>query len=114
MKKGKFNRKRGARRSFLKNLMHNLIIKERITTTESRAKALRPKVERLVSLAKKQNLASLRLLLQRLPHQSSAFKLYHEIAPKYKERAGGYLRIIKIGLNRKRDAAKMVRLEWIT
>lgn len=113
MIKSKFNRKRGPRRSFLKGLMHNLIMKGKIETTETRAKAIRPKLERLVTIAKKQQLGSLRLLLSRLPHKSSASKLYYEIAPKYKERPGGYLRIIKQGRFRKRDAAKKAVIEFI-
>lgn len=108
----KFGRVRGRRKAFLKTLEHNLIIKERINTTEARAKELRPLVERLVSLAKKNNLASLRLLLSRLP-KASASKLYYEIAPRYQNRAGGYLRILKTAKVRKRDAVKQAIIEFI-
>ncbi len=108
----KFGRTRGKRISFLKTLAHNLIIAERIQTTEARAKEIRTRVEKLVTLGKKQNLASLRLLLSRLPKEA-AMKLYYEIAPKYQSRAGGYLRIIKTPLRRKRDAAPQAIVEFV-
>ncbi len=108
----KFGRIRGRRKSFTKTLANNLILKERIQTTEARAKELRPKVEKLVTLAKKQNLASLRLLLSRLP-KDSASKLYYDIAPRYKDRAGGYLRILKTAERRKRDAARQAVIEFV-
>ncbi len=113
MNQPKFNRKKGARRSFLKNLMQNLIMKEKIETTETRAKALRPKLERLVTIAKKGQLANLRILNSRLDNKRVAQKLFYEIGPKYKDRAGGYLRIIKLAGGRKRDAAKMARIEFL-
>lgn len=109
----KFHRKKGARRSFLKNLANNLISKERITTTVVRAKEIRPIVERFVTIAKKQKLASLRLLIARLSNQTTAQKLFYEIAPRYKERSGGYLRIIKQGKFRKRDAAPVAIIEFV-
>jgi len=87
-------------------------MEERIETTEARAKEVRPQVEKLVTLAKKQNLASFRILLSRLPKQS-AEKLYYEIAPRYQERRGGYLRILKTVVRRKRDAAKKAVIEFV-
>ena len=108
----KFHRITGRRKSFLKTLANNLILKERMQTTEARAKEIRPMVEKMVTLAKKQNLASLRLLLSRLP-DASASKLYYEIAPKYKDRKGGYLRILKTAMRRKRDATKMAVIEFV-
>lgn len=104
--------KRGARRSFLKILIHNLIMKSRIETTEARAKEIKPKVEKLVTIAKKNDLAALRLLLTRIP-KDSAYRLYHEIAPQYKERKGGYLRVVKTSVVRKRDAAKKALIEFV-
>lgn len=108
----KFHRKRGPRRLFLKGLANNLIMKERIETTEPRAKEIRPLVERFVSIAKKQQLVSLRMLLSKLPKES-AQKLFYEIAPRYKERAGGYLRITKEAKHRKRDAAPLAIIEFV-
>lgn len=108
----KFGRKSGRRKSFLESLYHNLIMAERIVTTDARAKEIKPRVEKLLTLAKKQNLASMRILLARLPKES-ALKLYYEIAPRYKERRGGYLRIIKVGSVRKRDAAPKTIVEFV-
>jgi len=87
-------------------------MKERIQTTEARAKEIRPQVEKLVTLAKKQNLASLRLLLSRLP-KGSATKLYYDVAPRYRDRTGGYLRILKTSIRRKRDSAKQAIIEFV-
>lgn len=108
----KFHRIQGRRRSFVQTLAHNLIMKEKMQTTEARAKEIRPIVERLVTVAKKQNLASLRRLLSKLPKQS-ATKLYYDIAPRYQSRAGGYLRILKTVLRRKRDAAQTAVIEFV-
>ena len=87
-------------------------MKDRVQTTDARARELRPLVEKLVTLAKKQNLASLRLLLARLPKEA-AMKLYYETAPKYQSRSGGYLRISKMSTRRKRDAAHQAIIEFV-
>lgn len=108
----KFHRKKSERRAFLKNLAGGLILKGRIETTEARAKEMKTSVEKLVTLAKKQNLASLRLLMARLP-KKSAQKLYHEIAPRYAERKGGYLRVIKTASRRVKDGAKKAVVEFV-
>ncbi len=97
---------------FLKILANNLILQEKIETTESRARELRPFVEHLVSYGKKQKLAVYRLLLKKLP-EAAADKIYHELAPRYKERKGGYLRVIKHSLARKNDGAKVVTIEFV-
>jgi len=112
-KKGrKFGMVKGKRKSFLTILMHNLIMENRIYTTEARAKEIRPKVEKLVTLAKRGDLAALRLLMRRLP-KDAAYKLYHEVGPKYKDRDGGYLRIIKTSEMRKRDGVMKVIIEFV-
>lgn len=87
-------------------------MENRVKTTEARAKEIKPKVERLVTIAKKNDLAALRLLLERIP-KDAAYKLYHEIAPQYKSRKGGYLRIIKTTESRKRDATRQVIIEFV-
>ncbi|MBI2594901.1 MAG: 50S ribosomal protein L17 [Candidatus Colwellbacteria bacterium] len=113
LKKGrKLGLKRGPRKSFVKILIHNLIMENRIETTEARAKEIKPKVEKLITIAKKNDLAALKLLLRRIP-KDSAYKLYHEIAPQYKERKGGYLRVVKTSVVRKRDAAKKAVIEFV-
>ncbi len=108
----KFGRKRGDRRQFLKVLMGNLILEEGIKTTAARARELRPRVEKLVTLGKKQNIASLRLLRARLP-EKAAFKIYHELSPRYTERKGGYLKIIKTATSRLRDGADVVIIKFV-
>lgn len=108
----KFHRKKSERKSFLRTLAGNLIIHKKIKVTEARAKELKVRVEKLVTLAKKQDLASLRILISRLG-EKSAFELFNKIAPKMKKRVGGYLRIIQTPQFRKRDASKMVIIEFV-
>jgi len=96
----------------LKNLAANLIIKEKMETTLARAKEIRPIVERLVTIAKKQNLAGLRMLLTELP-KKTAQKLFYGIAPRYQSRTGGYLKITKMAKSRKRDGAPMAIIEFV-
>jgi large subunit ribosomal protein L17 len=114
LKKGKkFNRLSGERRSFLRNLANDLVRAGRIETTEARAKAVRPIVERLVSIAKKQDLAARRLLLMRVHNKDIAEKLYSELGPRYALRPGGYLRIIKLARSRKRDGSRLSAVEFV-
>ena len=107
----KFGRKKGQRQALLTSLAHNLIIKEKITTTLEKAKELKKNAERFVSYGKKQNLAGLRLLLKNLP-KVSAYKVYNQLARQYEGRNGGYLRIIKTQ-NQRRDSAQMARIEFV-
>ena|SRR3989344_4627533 len=108
----KFHLKRGPRKLFIQKLASNLIVNERIMTTQARAKELRPIVERFVTIAKKQSLAGHRKLLSSLPEQS-AHKLFYDIALRYKTRAGGYLRITKQAAFRKRDGAMKAVIEFV-
>ncbi len=108
----KFHREKSDRRSFIEGLVHNLVLHNKIQTTITRAKAIRPVTEKLVTLGKKQTLAAHRLLLQRLPEES-AHKIFYDIAPKYKDTKGGYLRIRKLSGYRKRDAAEKAVIEFI-
>lgn len=110
--KRKFGLKKGPRRSFLKVLAHNFIQHEKITTTVARAKELRTLVERFVSYGKKQNVSGLRLLLQKLPKES-AYKIYNELAPRYRDRNGGYTRVIKRAKARKHDGSDMAVIEFV-
>ena len=104
---------RGERASFLRNLASDLIRTEKIKTTEARAKEIRPMVEKLVTIAKRQDLASRRLVIQRLHNERVAHKLYEDIAPRYKGRNGGYLRITKLGAVRKRDGSRVAQIEFV-
>ena len=109
--KRKFHRKTGPA-GFIRILASQLIMRERISTTDIRARELRPIVERLVTIAKCKKLIDLRLLLSRLP-EKAAMKLYHELGPKYAERKGGYLRIVKESGFRKRDGARTATIEFV-
>lgn len=114
LKKGKkFNRLTAERRTFLRNLANNLISKGKIETTEARAKAIRPLVERSVTLAKRNTLAARRLLLARLHNQAVVRRLFDEWAPRCADRAGGYLRITKLAKARKRDGSQLARIEFV-
>lgn len=84
-----------------------------MVTTEIRAKEVRSVIEPLVTIAKKQSVSHLRMVLSRLPHKSSAYKLFYEIAPRYADRKGGYVRIIKQGAVRKRDGTRVARMEFV-
>jgi len=113
LKKGrKFGRMRGQRRALLRGLMQHLILNERIATTEARAKELKPTVEKLVSLAKKQTISALRILIARLSKRA-ALKLYYDLVPRYRERSGGYLRIIRTSKHRVGDASQRAIIEFI-
>lgn len=109
-KNKKFGRVRKVRTALMRSLARALIVNGGIETTITKAKALRPYVEKMVTIAKKDTLASRRLIASRLGNDSEASKILHEtIAPKYKERNGGYTRITKLGAfeDSNRDKAKI-------
>ena len=114
LKKGKkFGRLRGDRISFLRNLSNDLIRNGKIDTTDARAKAIRPIVEKLVTMAKRQTLAGRRVLLSRVQNATVTNKLYHDLGPRFAERKGGYLKITKLQTTKKRDGSKMARIEFV-
>ena len=114
LKKGKkFSRLRGPRISFMRNLGNDLIRSGKIETTEARAKAIRPQVERLITFARKQTLAARREIISRVHNIKIAEKLYSDLGPRYAERAGGYLRVTKLSKSRKRDGTRMARIEFV-
>ena len=93
----KFGRKRDQRRQMLRSLARSLVLHEKITTTEARAKSIQPYIEKLVTKAAIDELAIRRLLLARFCNDNIVVtKLLQEIGPRYKERKGGYTRIIKV------------------
>lgn len=111
-KKGrKLHREKDQRNALLKGLARAVILREKIKTTEAKAKETAIFVEKQVSRAKVGNLASRRLLAARLSPEV-AKKLVDEIAPRYKDRKGGYTRIIKLG-QRKSDGARMAIIELV-
>ena len=107
----KFGRERNQRIALLKSLAHSLALKGKIKTTEPKAKALRPFMEKLVTLGKKQTLASRRILTSRVG-EMAAKKIAGELAETYKERLGGYTRITKLG-PRASDASPMAIIEFV-
>ena len=109
----KFGRPSNQRRALLKSLALALINHGRIETTEAKAKELRPYVEKLVTKAKDNTIASKRLMVARLMNRKEeSKKLFEEIAPKYKDQKGGYTRIMKLP-QRQGDAAKMALIEFV-
>ena len=114
LKKGKkFHRLTGERKSFLRNLVSDLIRNGKVETTEARAKAIRPIAERLITHARRGDLATRRLILKRVHNKLVAGKVLNELAPSYADRPGGYLRIIKLGKSRKRDGSRLARVEFV-
>lgn len=112
-KKGrKLNRTSSHRRAMLANMATALFTNERIKTTEAKAKELRSLVERMITLAKRGDLHSRRLVLRVIRDKKVASKLFDDIAPRFSEREGGYTRIIKLG-PRQGDAAPMSILELV-
>ena len=109
----KFHRKTGPRRAFMRGLVVALLRVGRMETTEIRAKAIRPQAERMITIAKKQTLSARRQLLASLQNKNLVGKLVEEIAPKYAERKGGYLRIVKSGKVRKRDGTRLAVIELV-
>jgi len=112
LKKGrKLSRKRDQRKALKKSLARSLFLYGRIRTTEAKAKEIRIFSEKMITKAKKADLNSKRYLA-RYFSKDLVKKTIDEIAPKYKSRPGGYIRIIKLG-PRKSDGAKMVIIELI-
>lgn len=110
-KNRKFGRPADYRKAFLWNLIGSLISKEKIRTTEARAKEMRSFLEKTITRAKNDNLANRRLFLKHL-NSKTVNKLFRDLGPRFKEKSGGYSRISKMGI-RKNDGAKMVLIEFV-
>ena len=109
----KFGREKTQRHALMHSLALNLIIREKMKTTLPKAKALRPFIEKLVTLAKKGDLASRRVAISKLTNRSKEVKkLFDVIAPRYTDKKGGYTRILKLGV-RKSDATEMAQIEFV-
>jgi large subunit ribosomal protein L17 len=96
----------------LSNLASQLFVHEAIDTTEAKAKALRPYAERMITFAKRGDLAARRRVLRSIPDRDVVAKLFHEIGPRFEDRNGGYTRILKLG-QRRGDGAPMARIELV-
>jgi large subunit ribosomal protein L17 len=112
-KKGKLSRDPAHRKSLLSNLSKQLIAHERIRTSQAKAKAVKPEVEQLITLAKRGDLHARRQALAALHNDKfTVHKLFEEVAPRYAGRPGGYTRIVKLG-PRRSDSTEMVYLELV-
>ena len=106
------DRKKAPRTALLKSLVMNLILYEKIQTTEAKAHALRPIAEKMITLGKKGTLAGRRQMIAFFPIENPVKKIMEVLAPRYKERAGGYTRTIKLG-ERVGDGATVVQIELV-
>ena len=112
-KRNKLSRDSSHRESLLSNLSKQLIEHERIQTSQAKAKAVKPEVEKLITLAKRGDLHARRQALSALGQDKfTVHKLFEEVAPRYAERPGGYTRILKLG-PRRSDSTEMVFLELV-
>jgi large subunit ribosomal protein L17 len=108
----KLKRDVGARRSLLRNLVTSVIQEERIITTPPKAKAAKPLVEKMITLAKRDTLHSRRMAAAYLNHPKAVQKLFDKLGARFGQRNGGYTRIVKLGW-RKGDGAEQVMLELV-
>lgn len=108
----KFGREKTQRHALMRSLARNLIRDSKIQTTLAKAKELRPYVEKVVTAAKNNTVASKRLVNSKIQGDPETKKLFAEIAPKYAKRSGGYLRIIKMPI-RELDGAPMAIIEFV-
>ncbi len=100
------------REAMLQNIVAQLIIHERITTTEAKAREVRPLAERMISKGKDGSLHQRRQAISYLTNKNAVVKLFDELGPRYSERPGGYTRMVKL-MPRKGDSAPMALLELV-
>ncbi|RME71918.1 MAG: 50S ribosomal protein L17 [Chloroflexi bacterium] len=100
------------RKALFRNLTTELFKHERIKTTEAKAKSIRPMAEKLISLARRDDVHARRLVAREIQDRAVVYKLFHEIGPRMQGRNGGYTRMYKLG-PRRGDAAEMVLLELV-
>jgi large subunit ribosomal protein L17 len=109
----KLSRKQGPRLALYKNLTVSVLRYERVKTTEAKAKEISSRVEKMITLAKKGDLAARRSVVSQFPDEPLVVsKLFDEIAPKYADRTSGFTRIVKLG-QRRGDAANIVQIELV-
>jgi large subunit ribosomal protein L17 len=109
----KLGRQTGPRRALYRNLTVSVLRYEKVKTTEAKAKEIRGRVERMVSLAKRGDLAARRAVIAEFPNEPLVVdKLFDEIAPKYADRSSGFTRIVRLG-QRLGDAAEIVQIELV-
>jgi large subunit ribosomal protein L17 len=108
----KLKREKDERRGLLRNLVLSVIQEERIVTTPQKAKAAKPLVEKMITLAKKDSLHSRRMAAAFLDHPAGVQKLFDKLGTRFGQRNGGYTRIVRLGW-RKGDGAEQVMLELV-
>ena len=108
----RLGRKTSHREAMFRNMVTSLLDHGKITTTDAKAKEIRVVAERMITLGKRGDLHSMRLAASVIREKSVVSKLFSTIAPRYKERAGGYTRIIKLGV-RQGDAAPVSLIELV-
>lgn len=117
MRHGKVSTRLGVksahRTAMIRNMTRSLVEHGRIKTTIARAKTLRPFVEKLVTRLKDPSLANVRLANARLNDRETVLKIAGDISPKFKDRNGGYLRILRLAKPRAGDCADMALIEWV-
>ena len=109
----KFNRNSSHRIALMRSLAISIILHESIKTTLAKAKEIRRFLEPLVTMAKENNVANQRRAFSKLRDKEAVSKLFNEIGPRFKERPGGYLRVIKRGY-RSGDKSPMAQVEFLT
>jgi len=110
-KKGKtLDRPKGRREALIRGLISNIVLYEKVNTTK--AKAVKPLVERLITKGKQTDLASKRYVAARVYTEGACRKIFEVLGPRYKERPGGYMRIIPLK-RRMGDGAEIVRIEFV-
>ena len=107
-----FGLKKGPRKALLRGLVNSLVARERIKTTLPRAKRIKPLVEKAITLGQKGTVHSRRVLLSKYPNKNTVSKILSDLSVRFKDRPGGYTRIIKLG-NRKGDQASKALIEFV-
>jgi large subunit ribosomal protein L17 len=108
----KLQRDPSARRALLRGLTTSVILEDRVVTTVTKAKAVRPHVEKMITLAKRDTLHSRRQAAAYLQSQDAVKKLFDKLGPRFADRQGGYTRIMRIGM-RKGDGAETAMIELL-
>jgi large subunit ribosomal protein L17 len=108
----KFGRDWQERKALFRQQAISLILNERITTTEAKAKSLRPIIEKLITISREDSQAHRQLVMDRLFHKTARDKMFDVIGPRYEGQNGGYTRIYKLG-TRRGDGAEMAMIELI-
>lgn len=108
----KFGRNPSQRKALLRQLAISMILHERITTTEAKAKSIRPVVEKLVTIARQDSQANRKLIMSKIDHPLATAKLFEIVAPRFEGTPGGYTRISKLE-PRRGDAAPMALIEFV-